>query len=287
MDYRPFGNTGMKFSTVGLGGLLARYEARLGHPPPEEKQRIYRRAAELGVNLFDMGYGDEIHIPDELKGYHPDRFFALKAPLQEGLDLEALVDKHLTNIRRDTIDVLRVLQRPYREAHGFPQRIADLKQTGKIRSLCIVRHYPESQQAYANDGPLPEADADLVMYNYVFRDQEPGIELSAKAGKAVLIMKALGGQWINWETMTQADWQGATEDTVVQLAEAGEAMRVDAGLILPVDAGPWQDLARPGEARPRTARAISWVLENPAVTSTLVAFASVEEVNEALDDDAP
>ena len=52
---------------LGLGGLLARYEGALGHPPPEEKRRIYLRAAELGINLFDMGYGDEVHIP-ELEG---------------------------------------------------------------------------------------------------------------------------------------------------------------------------------------------------------------------------
>jgi len=72
MEYRLFGKTGMKLSAMGLGGLLAHYEGVCGHPPPDEKRRIYLRAAKLGINLFDMGYGDEIHIPDELShsDYH-------------------------------------------------------------------------------------------------------------------------------------------------------------------------------------------------------------------------
>ena len=67
MEYREFGQTGMRLSAVALGGLLAHYEGVKGHPPAEEKQGIYRRALGLGVNLFDMGYGDEAYIPDELK----------------------------------------------------------------------------------------------------------------------------------------------------------------------------------------------------------------------------
>ena len=69
MEYREFGTTGMRLSTVGLGGLLAHYwEGESGHPAPEEKQQIYLQAAESGINLFDTGYGDEVHIPKELKG---------------------------------------------------------------------------------------------------------------------------------------------------------------------------------------------------------------------------
>ena len=79
MHYRSFGTTGMQLSEIALGGLLARYEGACGHPPPEVKRTIYLEAADRGINLFDMGYGDEVHIPDELKGNDPARYFSLKA----------------------------------------------------------------------------------------------------------------------------------------------------------------------------------------------------------------
>ncbi|MDP6752035.1 MAG: hypothetical protein QGH37_34465, partial [Candidatus Poribacteria bacterium] len=108
MEYRCFGQTGMQLSAVALGGLLARYEGLCGQPSPEEKSRIYLRAAELGINLFDMGYGDEVYIPDELKGNHGGRYFSLKVGGPPPDRLEEIVDKHLLNLRRDTIDILRL-----------------------------------------------------------------------------------------------------------------------------------------------------------------------------------
>jgi aryl-alcohol dehydrogenase-like predicted oxidoreductase len=282
MEYRQFGQTGMRLSVIGLGGLLARYEGACGHPPPEEKYAIYLRAAELGINLFDMGYGDEVHIPDELKGNAENRYFSLKVGAPRAGDLEGLVDKHLLNLRRDAIDILRVHHYAYLQDEPLAERIAALKQQGKVRALCLIRHYQTDQKAYAEDGPEADADADLVIYNYVCRWQEPGIRQSGKAGKGVLIMKALGGQWIGWNDQTRTDWTYATKETVIQLAPRGEAMRPDLELVYPIVAGPWYKLARAGELIPRTERAIQWVLVNRGVSSVLVAVASVEELEEAL-----
>lgn len=97
MEYRRFGQTGMRLSVVGLGGLLAHYEGVCGHPSPEEKRRIYLRANELGINLFDMGYGDKVHIPEELKGNKEGRYFSLKAIAVRAETLEEEVDRHRAN----------------------------------------------------------------------------------------------------------------------------------------------------------------------------------------------
>ena len=53
-------------------------------------------------------------------------------------------------------------------------------------------------------------------------------------------------------------------------------------LIYPMFSGPWRELAEAGESIPRPERAVSWVLENRNVSSVLVAFASVAELEEVV-----
>ena len=272
----------MKLSAIALGGLLAHYEGVNGHPPPDEKRQIYLRASELGINLFDMGYGDEVHIPEELKGPNEDRHFSLKVGAPRAEDLEGQIDVHLKNLRREAIDILRVHHSAFVEDEQLAERIEALKCAGKVRSLCLIRHLRADQEAYAERGPEPEADADLAIYNYVCRGQAPGIELSANAGKGVLIMKALGSQWLSWEDKTRTDWSNASKETIVKLSARGEGMRSDLELAYPIIAGPWHELADAGEEIPRTERAVQWVLKNEGVSSVLVAFASAAEVEEAL-----
>ena len=282
MEYRKFGQTDMVLSTVGLGGLLAHYEGVSGHPPAAEKRRIYLRAAELGVNLFDMGYGDEVHIPDELKGYQDDRYFSLKVGAPTAAELGDKVDQHLANVRRDAIDILRVHHYAYVGDEALAARIAQLKEAGKVRAVCTIRHMLADQQAYAERGPEPDADADLVIYNYVCRWQGPGIDLAAAADKGVLIMKALGGQWVSWADKARTDWSAVGQSKVEELSPRGEGIRGELSLVYPIVSGPWHELAEPGEEVPRTARALSWVLANKGVHCILVAFASVEELEEGI-----
>ena len=281
MEYRKFGQTGIKLSVVGVGGLLAHYEGVLGSEPPEEKRRIYLRAVELGVNLFDMGYGDEVHIPDELKGNRDELHFALKLGGPPPKELPGLVERHLVNLRREYIDILRVHHSSYLNIDGLAEAIANLKNSGKIRTLCLIRHDLPDQDAYVERGPEPEADGDLVAYNYVYRYQELGIAKAAQAGKGVLIMKALGGQWLSWEDMTTTDWTTANEETVVKLA-VSKHVKNYLDLIYPIVSGPWRELAEPGETIPRTEQAIQWVLKNPGVSSILVAVANVAELEAAV-----
>ena len=282
MEYRQFGRTGMHLSVVGLGGLLAHHwEGETAHPPAEEKRKIYLRAAEMGVNLFDMGYGDEVHIPDELKGASDDRHFSLKVGAPTAQDLEATIDKHLANVKREAIDILRVHHYAFMADEALRRCIEDLKSMGKIRALCTIRHFAADQQAYLS-GPEPEADADLVIYNYVCRGQEPGIALAAEQGKGVLIMKALGGQYLSWSHKNTTDWTTATGETLMQLSPLGESMRQEIDLVYSFSAGPWHELAQPGEQVAQTGPAVAWVLKNQNVNTALVAVASVDELASAL-----
>ena len=123
-----------------------------GQPSPEEKGRIYLRAAESGINLFDMGYGDEVYIPDELKGNQAGRYFSLKVGGSTLDRLEEMVEKHLLNLRRDTIDILRLHHLNYVEDEGLAEGIDQLKQAGKVRSVCLILTTGKTRKLTPNMG---------------------------------------------------------------------------------------------------------------------------------------
>ena len=282
MEYRDFGRTGLRLSAVGLGGLLAHYwEGESAHPPPEEKRRIYLEAAERGITLFDMGYGDEVHIPAELKGPDTGYHFSLKVGAPAAADLEATVDRHLANVRREAIDILRVHRYAFVEDEALRAEIDRLKRAGKVRALCTIRHFEADQHAYLQ-GPEPNADADLVIYNYVCRGQAPGIAQAAAQGKGVLVMKALGGQYLSWQHKNGTDWTQADGETLMRLSPLGESMRHEIDLVYSFSAGPWTELAGTAGQTAPTGAAVEWVLQNPDVGSALVAVASVDELEQAL-----
>jgi aryl-alcohol dehydrogenase-like predicted oxidoreductase len=283
MEYRSFGKTGMRLSVVGVGGLLAHYYEGWpsGSASPGEKREIYLRALELGINLFDTGYGDEAYIPDELKGARDDLHFALKVVPKTAEDLPLRVEKELRNLRRERIDILRLHHYQFMNEDGIAEAVARLRQEGKIRSLCLIRHFHADQEAYAERGPETVADADLVIYNYVCRWQEAGLRHSEQAGTGVLVMKALGGQWLSWEDKTTTDWSACDERKIVELSGAPD-IESDLALVYPIVNGPWHELADPGERTPRTERAVGWVLQNPAVCTVLVGVATVAELEEAV-----
>ena len=43
-------------------------------------------------------------------------------------------------------------------AIALAERIAELKEAGKVRSLCLIRHMLADQEAYAERGPEPEPE---------------------------------------------------------------------------------------------------------------------------------
>lgn len=282
MNYRSFGDTGIAVSEIALGGLLARYEGVCGHPSAQVKERIYLEALERGITLFDMGYGDEIYIPDELKGNSDSHNFALKFTAPEPDRLRSVVQSHLRNLHRDAIDILRIHHKDFTSSDRLRANICALRKSGEIRSLCLIRHYLEDQQDYVESGPLEDADGDLVMYNYVCRWQSGGIDKAKDQDKGVLVMKSLGGQWIGWDEKVTPQWALTKKESLPEFAPKREKIAGNLDLIYPVSVGPWVELAEAGHDRPRTSAAVQWALQNPGVNSVLVAVSSVDELEEVL-----
>ena len=283
MKYRSFGDTGIAVSEIALGGLLARYEGVCGHPSAQIKKNIYLEALAQGISLFDMGYGDEVYIPDELKGNSGSHSFALKFTAPDPDMLRFTVQSHLTNLHRDAIDILRIHHKDFVASDRLRETIYALRESGEIRSLCLIRHYLDDQRDYIESGPTEESDGDLVMYNYVCRGQSTGIDKAMEQGKGVLVMKALGGQWIGWDDKVSPHWSRTKKEALPEFAPKRDKVAENLDLIYPVSVGPWGDLAEAGHDRPRTSAAVQWALQNPGVSSVLVAVSSVDELEEVLD----
>ena len=166
MELRRFGSTDMELSVLGLGGLLARYEGALGHPPPEEKRRIYLRAAELGINLFDTAadYSDsEAILGRALTDTPRDQYFVATkfSPTTEADQGGSIIapqqviescERSLKRLRIEEIDVFQfhgVLPENYRECIDqlFPAA-ERLKTQGKIRFIGVTEAFiPDPQHA--------------------------------------------------------------------------------------------------------------------------------------------
>jgi len=85
-----------------------------------------------------------------------------------------------------------------------------------------------------------------------------------------------------WRTRSCADWTRATAETLIQLSPLGESMRHELSLVHSFTAGPWHELAGPGESISPTGPAVAWVLKNKNVSSILVAVARVAELEAVL-----
>jgi hypothetical protein len=92
----------------------------------------------------------------------------------------------------------------------------------------------------------------------------------------------LGGQWVSGEDKARTAWSTATPAKVEELSPRGEGMRGELSLVYSMVTGLWHELADPGEVVPRIERAVSRVLENQGVSSVLVVFASMGELEEAV-----
>ena len=94
------------------------------------------------------------------------------------------------------------------------QRIATSRTTLEDAGLQTSEASAEGDRRLATSTDLGQsvADADLVIYNYVCRGQAPGIERAAQSGKGVLVMKALGGQYLSCEQKNRDYWATADEE---------------------------------------------------------------------------
>ncbi len=147
MQYRTLGKTGYKVSTISFGAWAI--GGSWGEVDDEQSMNALRRSIDLGVNFIDTAdvYGDgrSERLIAKLAKERPGQFkVATKAGrrlnphVADGYNrknLEAFVDRSLTNLATDCLDLVQ-LHCPPGEVYYRPELFDDLaaiSKTGKVR----------------------------------------------------------------------------------------------------------------------------------------------------------
>ena len=254
MRYRTYGSTGERLSALGFGCM--RYpKTRFGQIDEGLTVRMLRRAAELGVNIFDTaalydgGRSEEIlgralreidaevyiSTKNHYKGKDGGEWRRVLEGSLKRLGVEHVHFYHFHDLRWEQFSgAISVPGGPLDEAKKA-------KEEGLIGHICFSSHdSPENVVKLIETG---EFEGILVQYNLLDRRYGAAIEAAARRGMGVLVMGPVGG-----------------------------------GRLATLPEGPTEALRRAG-VKPAEL-ALRFVLSNPFVTSALSGMNSVEMVEE-------
>jgi hypothetical protein len=256
MQYREYGNTGLKASTLGFG-VMRLPSLEDGACDYERSVPILQRAIALGVNYFDCAWGyihgtSEIVTGKAIKPY--DRgglVLATKIPIGDidGAEFRRRVDTQLMRYDTPYIDVMQMHgltwkafeERGLGEA-GCLRAARQCQQEGLVRFLGFSSHdTPENVCRLIDTG---EFDGCTLQYNFLDQRMAEPIARAHARGMGTVIMGPVGGGRLSlWDPQDLPDR-------------------------LPTSIASTPDLA------------IRWVLSNPNVTVALSGMTSVEMVEQ-------
>jgi aryl-alcohol dehydrogenase-like predicted oxidoreductase len=181
MEYREFGRTGWKISTISFGAWAI--GGTWGEVKDEESLAALHRALDLGVNFFDTAdvYGDgrSEQLLSKLHKERKEQFYVatkagrrLDPHVSSGYNKEnltAFVERSLKNLEVDTLDLLQ-LHCPPTEVFYMPETfdaLDDLVKTGKLRYYGVsVEKVEEALKAIE----YPNVQSVQIIFN-IFRQR--------------------------------------------------------------------------------------------------------------------
>lgn len=195
MEYRILGNTGLKVSVIGFGGIP------IQRVSVDEARVIVNRALELGVNFFDTarGYTDsEAKLGEVLSRRRNEAVIASKSMARTREGMAADIKKSLETLGVDFIDLYQLHNVKDEKAleqvlspGGALAALKEAKKDGVIRHIGITGHIKSFLMEALKTG-------ELETVQFPFNTVELAgalelMELAEKAGSGVIVMKPLAG----------------------------------------------------------------------------------------------
>lgn len=252
MDMRALGKTGIRVSLLGLGTVKFGRNAGVKYPRgfdlPDDGAVIalLEEARALGINLLDTApaYGlSEQRLGQLLPGRREDWVIVSKAGewFEDGGSrfdftpdaIEASVHESLRRLRTDYLDAVLLHSDGENEAGGrflpAAERLERLKRQGKLRATGF-----SGKTVAGGLHMLDHTDLLMVSYNPGYRDEAPVIDAAARAGRGVLVKKALASGHAADPAAALAEIAGLPGVSGIVVGTLSrENLRADAAAVMP------------------------------------------------------
>lgn len=207
MQYRKFGNTGVKISALGFGAMRLPEIEENGTFRIDEDQALaaITRAFELGVNYIDTAYGychgnSEIVVGKALKGWRDKVYLSTKLPVwmvKAKADYRRLLEEQLRKLDVDYIDFYHFHALNQERFDNVVLKYDLLDEAQKAKEEGLIRHVsfsfhddPEVLKRLVDVGIFSSL---LCQYNLLDRANEEAIAYAHSKGMGVVIMGPVAG----------------------------------------------------------------------------------------------
>ena len=211
MKLRPFGNTGMNVSEIGLGAWqLANPD--WGIDDKKEALRIVQKSLEAGCNFFDTapGYGDgrsEELLGEGLKSVRRDVIICTKfshygedgTPDFDAKHVRPVLEGSFRRLQTDYVDIL-LLHNPPRELMDgrlvpeLYEELERLKTEGVIREYGVSLDWREEVELVVD---TTKSKAQEVFFNALYQEPLPAFQKAYENGVGLIIKVPLDSGWLS------------------------------------------------------------------------------------------
>ena len=207
MQYRDFGNTGIKVSILGFGSMrLPEVETKGKYRVEEEESiKMIHRAFELGVNYMDTAYPychgqSEIVVGKALKGYRDKVYLSSKMPtwlVEKTSDYRRFLEEQLKKLDVEYID--------FYHFHGldeecFKDKVLKynlLKEAEKAKDEGLIKHisfsFHDKPEVFKRLIDIGIFESVLCQYNLLDRGNKEVMAYAKSKGLGVAVMGPVGG----------------------------------------------------------------------------------------------
>lgn len=201
MEYRALGNTGLRISRLGFGGIpIQKIDA-------EGTKTLVHELLSAGVNFIDTARGytvSEEYLGFALEGVRERFVLATKSMSRTKEAMAKDIDVSRHNLRTDYIDLYQIHNPNAKDLEqvmakgGALEALLDAKAAGKIGHIGITLH---SVELFEKAVELPWVETIMFPYNIVETQGEALIARCAQKNIGFICMKPLAGGAIDDATI--------------------------------------------------------------------------------------